>query len=222
MDILREAVGWTPIQRAWRFLVIHTRQSHWTRMDFQRTLWMTLPSKCVHLGEGWEPVHTEWFIFPKCHKWRNGTFGRQLGMSFKKQPSPKAECQGWSDPTCSLSSQAEEMRILGHCWPETVFIVSKIDPLSVHIKWTPSFVSAGPALFTQHSAFLTVSPLSGSPQNEAVELPICQAWKFGRHWFFPSWGLTLSTWEEFLRRDPCFSFAKTIFQTCLNTGSFRF
>lgn len=175
MDILREAVGWTPIQRAWRFLVKHTRQSHWTRMDFQRTLWMTLPSKCVHLGEGWEPIHTGWFIFPKCHKWRNGTFGRQLGMSFKKQPSPKAECQGWSDPTCSLFSQAEEMRILGHCWPETVLIVSKTDPLSVHIKWTPSFVSAGPALFTQHSAFLTVSLLSGSPQNEAVELPICQA-----------------------------------------------
>ena len=75
----------------------------------------------------------------------------------------------------SLSSQAEEMRILGHCWPKTVLIVSKNDPLSVHIRWTPALCQLGPVLFTQHSVFLTVSPWSGSPQNEAVELPICQA-----------------------------------------------
>lgn len=191
MDILREAVGQTPIRRgAWRFLVKHTRQSHWARMDFERTLWMTLPSTCVHLGEGWEPVHTEWFIFPKCHKWRNGTFGRQLGMSFKKTTFPKSRISEVIWPHMLLSSQEEEMRILGHCWPETALIVSKNDPLSVHIRWTPALCQPGPVKSAQHSVFLTVSPglvplrmkLLNSPSARHALKKNPQSRKFGRHW----------------------------------------
>lgn len=66
------------------------------------------------------------------------------------------------------------MRILGHCWPETMLIVSENDPFLFTLNEHPHLCQPGPVLFAQHSVFLTVSPWSGSPQNEAVELPICQ------------------------------------------------
>jgi hypothetical protein len=27
--------------------------------------------ECVSLEEGWGPIHAKWFIFPKCHKWKD-------------------------------------------------------------------------------------------------------------------------------------------------------
>lgn len=154
---------------SWRVLIKHNSQSHWTRMDFQRTLEVCVLRRGVGISPCWV-IH-----LPQMSQVKKWDIWQTVGNALKKKTfliKPQNVIGDLTPHAPSPTSRRNEnsgsllARDSAHC-------EQKLTPFLLIFNEHAALCQRGPVTFSQHSVFLTVSPWSVSPQNKTSEIPMC-------------------------------------------------